>query len=97
MDCDIKEKRAIMHSVVNEVTKLSPPGRFMEKCSEIGLWREVANERALEKAAQALRDGAAQLRMKIEGESMQGKVRTTWVSFQTMVDALIHSHRVSIT
>ena len=56
----------ISRAVVDRVKReLDPPGRFLEKDNLTGLWHEVDDRRALEKAAQALRDGAAPLRKQI--------------------------------
>mmetsp|Transcript_7458 Transcript_7458/g.13059 ORF Transcript_7458/g.13059 Transcript_7458/m.13059 type:complete len:352 (-) Transcript_7458:269-1324(-) len=61
-----KQKMSISRSIVNKIhTELNPPGKFLEKQAETGLWHEVANKRALEKTAQALRDGAAPLRKQL--------------------------------
>mmetsp|Transcript_33991 Transcript_33991/g.62519 ORF Transcript_33991/g.62519 Transcript_33991/m.62519 type:complete len:366 (-) Transcript_33991:271-1368(-) len=61
-----KQKMSISRSIVNKIhTELNPPGKFLEKKAETGLWHEVANKRALEKTAQALRDGAAPLRKQL--------------------------------
>lgn len=60
-----KQKMNISKSVVEQLHKLSPPGRFLEKNTGTGLWQEVDQKRALEKTAQALRDGAAPLRKKM--------------------------------
>ena len=64
-----KQKMMISRAVVEEVkTKLNPPGRFLEKNAETGLWHEVTDKRALEKTAQAFRDGSAHLRQKLPDE-----------------------------
>eukprot|EP00579_Thalassiosira_antarctica_P019051 CAMPEP_0201962964 /NCGR_PEP_ID=MMETSP0904-20121228/8980_1 /ASSEMBLY_ACC=CAM_ASM_000553 /TAXON_ID=420261 /ORGANISM="Thalassiosira antarctica, Strain CCMP982" /LENGTH=445 /DNA_ID=CAMNT_0048509473 /DNA_START=113 /DNA_END=1450 /DNA_ORIENTATION=+ len=61
-----KQKMSISRSIVNKIhTELNPPGKFLEKKAETGLWHEVDNKRALEKTAQALRDGAAPLRKQL--------------------------------
>lgn len=58
-----KQKMMISRSIVDKVKKaLVPPGRFLEKDPETDLWSEVGDKKALEKTAQALRDGAAPLR-----------------------------------
>ena len=55
-----KQKMLISRSVVKHVcTQLLPPGRFLEKNADTGLYHEVDTKRALEKTAQALRDGAS--------------------------------------
>jgi hypothetical protein len=60
-----KQKMMISRSIVDKVRKeLNPPGRFLEKeCN--GLWAEVDTKKALEKTAQALRDGAFPLRKQL--------------------------------
>lgn len=59
----------ITRSIVEHVqTQLNPPGRFLEKDSETGRWKEVDIKRAHEKTAQALRDGAAPLRKRLSDE-----------------------------
>eukprot|EP00581_Thalassiosira_minuscula_P013992 CAMPEP_0183716376 /NCGR_PEP_ID=MMETSP0737-20130205/10325_1 /TAXON_ID=385413 /ORGANISM="Thalassiosira miniscula, Strain CCMP1093" /LENGTH=134 /DNA_ID=CAMNT_0025945643 /DNA_START=221 /DNA_END=625 /DNA_ORIENTATION=+ len=61
-----KEKMSISKSIVNAVkTNLNPPGRFLEKSVDTGMWHEVTQKRALEKTAQALRDAAALLRKQL--------------------------------
>mmetsp|Transcript_33992 Transcript_33992/g.62522 ORF Transcript_33992/g.62522 Transcript_33992/m.62522 type:complete len:428 (-) Transcript_33992:251-1534(-) len=61
-----KQKMLISRSIVDKIhTELNPPGKFLEKQAETGLWHEVENKRALEKTAQALRDGAAPLRKQL--------------------------------
>lgn len=61
-----KQKTMISRSIVNRVkTELNPPGRFLEKNADTGLWEEVGDKRALEKTAQALRDGASTLRKQL--------------------------------
>ena len=54
--------RSIVHQIHNA---LNMPGKFLEKKAETGLWHEVDYRRALEKTAQALRDGAAPLRKQL--------------------------------
>ena len=61
-----KQKSMISRSIVDKVkTELNPPGRFLSKNTKTGLWQEVHDRRALEKTAQALRDGAAPLRKQL--------------------------------
>jgi len=61
-----KQKMMISRSIVDMVRRdLDPPGRFLEKDPETGLWSEVGDKKALEKTAQALRDGAAPLRKQL--------------------------------
>ena len=61
-----KQKMMISRSIVDKVrNELNPPGRFLEKDSSTGLWCEVSVKKALEKTAQALRDGAYPLRKQL--------------------------------
>jgi hypothetical protein len=54
----------ITRSVINHIHALNPPGRFLEKDALTDSWKEASMKRAHEKAAQALRDGAATRRSK---------------------------------
>ena len=61
-----KQKMMISRSVVEKIRKeLNPPGRFLQKDSD-GKWSEVPLKKALEKTAQALRDGAFRLKKEME-------------------------------
>ena len=63
------KKVAITRSIVEHIqTRLTPPGRFLEKDQASGAWKEVETKRAHEKTAQALRDGAAPLRKRLSVE-----------------------------
>ena len=55
----------ISRSVVEKIHELDPPGRFLQQNHPTGLWHEVDVKRALEKAAQGLRDAAAPLRKQL--------------------------------
>lgn len=44
---------------------MDPPGRFLEKNAETGLWSDIGDKKAIEKTSQALRDGAASLRKQL--------------------------------
>lgn len=57
-------KMEITRRVIALIHTLNPPGRFLEKDALTDSWKEVTMKRAHEKAAQALRDGAALLRSK---------------------------------
>lgn len=59
-----KQKTSISRSIVEKVHK-ELNGKFLEKNPKTGLWHEVDDKRALEKTAQALRDGAAPLRKQL--------------------------------
>jgi hypothetical protein len=57
-----RQKMAISRSIVEAVRSLDPPGRFLDKDPETGLWHDIGHKKAVEKTSQALRDGAATLR-----------------------------------
>jgi len=92
-----KEKMMISRSIVRKVqTELSPPGRFLEKIPKTGLWHEVGDKRALEKTAQALRDGAAPLKKKLSEDpnrldSLIGKKHKYTETASTVAEVLSSS------
>jgi len=54
-----KRKSSISRELVQQVRDMNPPGRFLKKDSTSGLWEDVGDEVAREKASQALRDAAS--------------------------------------
>lgn len=56
---------AISRSIVDAVRSMTPPGRFLDKDPETGLWNDIGDRKAIEKTSQALRDGAADLRKQL--------------------------------
>ena len=44
---------------------MNPPGRFLDKNTDTGLWSDIGDRKAIEKTSQALRDGAAVLRKQL--------------------------------
>jgi hypothetical protein len=61
-----KQKMLISRSIVEKIRQaLSPPGRFLERDNSGSAWKEVDTKKALEKTAQALRDGAYPLRKQL--------------------------------
>jgi len=54
-----KGKSYISRELVQKVRELDPPGRFLKKNGKTGLWEDVGDEVAREKASQALRDAVA--------------------------------------
>ncbi|CAB9508929.1 Nitrilase family, member 2 [Seminavis robusta] len=59
------EKMYLTESIVFAVRNLSPPGRFLQKDGR-GRWFEIGDQKANEKTAQALREGAPKLRKKLQ-------------------------------
>uniref|UniRef100_A0A7S3LEI9 DUF6824 domain-containing protein n=1 Tax=Amphora coffeiformis TaxID=265554 RepID=A0A7S3LEI9_9STRA len=60
-----KQKMQISRSIVNAVRSLNPPGRFLDKHPETGLWYDIGDRKAIEKTSQTLRDGAAEVRKQL--------------------------------
>ena len=54
-----KEKSQISRSIVSAIRNLSPPGRFLKRDLNTGLWLEVGDDVAREKTSQALRDAVS--------------------------------------
>lgn len=59
---------AISRSIVEAIRSLDPPGRFLDKDPQTGLWYDVGHKKAVEKTSQALRDGAATLRKQLSAD-----------------------------
>jgi hypothetical protein len=59
---------AISRSIVEAVRSLDPPGRFLDKDPQTGLWYDIGHKKAVEKTSQALRDGAASLRKQLSAD-----------------------------
>lgn len=54
-----KGKSYISRELVRSVRGMHPPGRFLKKNNDTGLWEDVGDDVAREKASQALRDAVA--------------------------------------
>ena len=63
-----REKRLIAQSIVDEIRKLNPPGRFLMKESSSDYWYDVGDEKARDKTSQALRENSMSVRKQIEEE-----------------------------
>mmetsp|Transcript_33990 Transcript_33990/g.73711 ORF Transcript_33990/g.73711 Transcript_33990/m.73711 type:complete len:762 (+) Transcript_33990:115-2400(+) len=63
-----RQKMAISRSIVEAVRARKPPGRFLEKDVDNGLWYDIGDKKAIEKTSQALRDGAASLRKQLSDD-----------------------------
>mmetsp|Transcript_30966 Transcript_30966/g.68574 ORF Transcript_30966/g.68574 Transcript_30966/m.68574 type:complete len:780 (+) Transcript_30966:793-3132(+) len=68
-----REKPGVAEYIVTLVRSLSPPGHFLKKDRASGKWFDIGDEKAKEKTAQALREGAPALRRQRErGENNNG-------------------------
>jgi len=65
-----REKRLIASSIVAEIRSMDPPGRFLARKGDKdgGVWYDIGDEKAREKASQALRENAPSVRAEIETE-----------------------------
>ena len=66
-----KGKSYISRELVRMVREMDPPGRFLKKNSTTGLWEDVGDDVAREKASQALRDAVAFLQAEEEEQQQQ--------------------------
>ena len=60
-----RQKMLLSRSIVNAVRSQHPPGRFLQKDSKTDEWYDVGDQRAQEKTSQALREGAPDIRSKL--------------------------------
>ena len=51
------DKIKIARSLVKSIRSQNPPGRFLKKNPNSGLWHDIGDKRAIEKISQALREG----------------------------------------
>jgi hypothetical protein len=49
-----RQKMAISRSIVEAVRSLDPPGRFLEKNPETGLWNDIGDRKAIEKVSHSI-------------------------------------------
>lgn len=66
VNCSKREKPLIARRIVEAVRNQTPPGRFLQKDNETGLWNDIGDGRAREKTSQALREGAPVIRNMID-------------------------------
>eukprot|EP00814_Leptocylindrus_danicus_P004751 CAMPEP_0116004180 /NCGR_PEP_ID=MMETSP0321-20121206/459_1 /TAXON_ID=163516 /ORGANISM="Leptocylindrus danicus var. danicus, Strain B650" /LENGTH=267 /DNA_ID=CAMNT_0003472453 /DNA_START=326 /DNA_END=1126 /DNA_ORIENTATION=+ len=64
-----QHKKLLVDSIVAAVRLQNPPGRFLYKDSETGLWNDIGDKRAIVKTSQALREGAPKIRQALVAET----------------------------
>lgn len=73
------EKARVAKEVIDLIRAQNPPGRFLQKdptaMGAMGWWIELDEERIMAKTAQALREGAPQIREEHKDEFEENKVR----------------------
>lgn len=63
-----REKAGVAKEIVGIMRQLDPPGRFLKKDpANPGKWVEIGDKKAREKTSQALREGAPELKARVEG------------------------------
>eukprot|EP00980_Cylindrotheca_fusiformis_P021481 scaffold8353_cov138-Cylindrotheca_fusiformis.AAC.12 len=88
-----KQKMEISRSIVEAVRSLDPPGRFLEKNLESGLWSDIGHKKAVEKTSQALRDGAANLRKQLSADLGDPEFLNVVFDMDTDTDAEINMRK----
>jgi hypothetical protein len=61
-----RDKPFVSRGIVRAIRSQSPPGRFLQKNEQTGLWFDIGDQKAREKTSQALREGAPEIRREIE-------------------------------
>ena len=56
-----KQKKIYSKIIYDKIRKLDPPGRFLKFEASVSKWRDIGEKKAIEKARQALREGAPDL------------------------------------
>jgi len=87
-----RQKRDIALHVIDIVSKLNPPGRFLEKNKQTNTWYEVEFKIALKKTRQALREDAPIIKQEIApiSETIQDGIKDEEISnFLALVSQII--------
>ena len=71
LTCAKKEKVNVSKKIVDKIRKQNPPGRFLAREDDNGLWHDIGDKKAVEKTAQALREGAPDIREVIVKNPLQ--------------------------
>lgn len=61
-----REKRFIAETIVVAIKNLDPPGRFLSRDSKTGVWFPINDDRAREKASQALRENSKTIKAELQ-------------------------------
>ena len=67
-----RDKPSVSRGIVQSIRNLNPPGRFLQRDEQTGLWYDIGDQKAREKTSQALREGAPDIRKTIGGGSGSG-------------------------
>ena len=66
--CPKPEKGRFSKVIVDEIRSMDPPGRFLKQNQATKLWEDIGDKKSLDKARQALREGAPELLKELTGE-----------------------------
>jgi hypothetical protein len=81
-----REKPMVSRGIVRAVRNQNPPGRFLQKDDETGLWFDIGDQKAREKTSQALREGAPDIRREITNTLSAGETPLIPIpSFQNFI------------
>jgi hypothetical protein len=81
-------KPIIAMEIVRIWRDLSPPGRFLRKDEETGLWDDIGDEDARIKCSQTLRERkASKLRLTEDGQSDNGGAAQRMILFEQKISA----------
>lgn len=67
-----RDKPSVSKSIVHSIRGLNPPGRFLQRDEQTGLWYDIGDQKAREKTSQALREGAPEIRKTLTPGSTSG-------------------------
>lgn len=68
ISCRKADKPAIAQRIVKTIMSKNPPGRFMKKDKESGIWFDIGYRHALTKTRQALREGAPMFAKRLKSQ-----------------------------
>mmetsp|Transcript_25214 Transcript_25214/g.37135 ORF Transcript_25214/g.37135 Transcript_25214/m.37135 type:complete len:308 (+) Transcript_25214:94-1017(+) len=75
LDAKRRDKPRIARKIVDTISAMNPPGRFLKRDSK-GCWNEIGINKAREKTSQALREGAPEIRDIYQGASLNATSET---------------------
>jgi len=80
IDAFKREKRLIAESILKDIRRLSPSGRFLTRAVKGGPWVEISEEKARDKTSQGLRENAPKIRRQIQNERRRYEVQQHHIS-----------------
>jgi hypothetical protein len=68
VQCPKPQKGKFSRIIYDEIKARDPPGRFLKQDPDSKLWYDIGEKKALDKARQALREGAPEIIKEISGD-----------------------------